>query len=711
MPRLLAATFSLLFGFSIPASGQFSLSGSSSTTAVMVSEANVIAPGKPFSVAMKLSHPAEWHSYYKNSGGIEIPPAITWTLPAGFTAGPIQWPVPEIKTTELGKSQIYPGNPVFLVEITPASNITVGESITLTANATWQICKTACKDEKKTFTLSLPVAAESATDDAHTPLFTEARSKIAAPNIDWTVTAHKAGPDIALRLTPKSDAARSLSTFNFDFVSDQPFVQPGVDAATVTKDGETWIVPLKRITEDFIGEAIPQEDSFSGILVSRTEGISSAAIASTAITDLAAAATANNTTLSTGSSSGSQSFLFILGGMFLGGLILNLMPCVFPVIGIKIMGFVQQAGHDRKKIILHGLIFALGVLISFWVLALALFAGKITNWGNQLQDPRVSCVTLIIMLLLGMNLYGVFEIGTSATGVGGGLARKQGIAGTFFSGVLATLVATPCSGPFLGVAIGAAATLPAVPFFTAFTFMALGLSLPYLVLSAFPSLVDRLPRPGPWMESFKQGMSFLLFATAGVFLWIYGAQIFDRNDGQKGLWVMLGLSAIACAAWIYGRWTQPFRKAAVRTVARVVAVVFLLGGIAAAWPWPAPVPVAGEDSEKVEWHTWSQKEMEDLLASGQPVYIDFTAKWCLTCQLNKSRAYTPEIVRLMRDKKVVAMKADKTNPNPEIEAKLKELGRTAIPVNVLYIPGQPDPIITPELLSPDILKEIFGKIP
>ncbi|RYD27361.1 MAG: hypothetical protein EOP87_21280, partial [Verrucomicrobiaceae bacterium] len=483
--------------------------------------------------------------------------------------------------TQLGKSQIYPGSPVFLIEITPPATVAPGETVTLTANATWQICKTACKDERKTFTLTLPVAAETTADTAHAALFSEARAKIPAPNMDWTVAAQKNGQNIALRLTPKSNAARALTTFSFDFVSDQPFVQAGVDPATVTRDGETWVAPLKRITEDFIGEAVPQQDAFSGILVSKATGFPNVAIGSTPITDLAPAAGATPSPSTAPAKGGSRSFLLILGGMFLGGLILNLMPCVFPVIGIKIMGFVQQAGHDRKKIILHGLIFALGVLLSFWVLALALFAGKITNWGNQLQDPRVSCVTLIVMLLLGMNLYGVFEIGTAATGVGGGLARKQGIAGTFFSGVLATLVATPCSGPFLGVAIGAAATLPAVPFFTAFTFMALGLALPYLVLSAFPSLVDRLPRPGPWMESFKQGMSFLLFATAGVFLWIYGAQIFDRNDGQKGLWVMLGLSAVACAAWIYGRWTQPYRKTGVRVGARVVALAFLLGGISA----------------------------------------------------------------------------------------------------------------------------------
>jgi thiol:disulfide interchange protein len=705
MHRLFLLLLSIFSG-AIPALAQKSSSSEApASVAALISENRTIAPGGTFTLALKLDHPAEWHSYYQNSGGVELPPSIIWTLPEGFTAGPIQWPVPEIKRTEFGTSLIYSGSPVFLVDITPHGKIAAGQTVTLSAKAEWQICSTSCIGESKDFTLALPVAATATADPTNSDLFTASRKKLPAPNMDWSVAAHKKDQGIALRLTPKSDAARALNTFDFDFVPDQKFILAGIDPATVTRDGETWIAPLTLVTEDLFGDVVPQEDSFSGMLFSKSGALPAVKITNTAITgNVAAASSAPQA-----APPAKRGFLLILGGMFLGGLILNLMPCVFPVIGIKIMGFVQQAGHDRKKIILHGLVFSLGVLLSFWVLAFALYAGKITNWGNQLQDPRVSFITLLIMLLLAMNLYGVFEIGTTATGVGGNLVRKQGIAGTFFSGVLATLIATPCSGPFLGVAIGAAATLPAIPFFTAFTAMAIGLSLPYLVLSAFPALVDRLPRPGPWMESFKQGMSFMLFATAGVFLWIYSAQVFDQKDGQKGLWVMIGLSAVACAAWIYGRWNQPFRQSGVRLAAKITALVFLLSGITAAWPWPVPAAVAGEEKSKVEWHPWSQKETESLLASGQPVFIDFTAKWCLTCQLNKSRAYTPEIVRLMTEKKVVALKADKTNPNPEIEAKLKELGRTAIPVNVLYVPGRSEPIITPELLTAEYLKELFTK--
>lgn len=688
MPRL------LLFLILIGASGSLvkAAEGATASTAALVSENSTIAPGGRFTVALQLSHPEGWHSYYKNSGGVELPPAIEWTLPEGFSAGPIQWPVPQVKDGYFGKSFIYEGSPVFLVDLTAPQSLKSGQTVTLTANAKWQICKQSCIDEQGTFSLTLRTGAAAEKDPAQAALFEKARTALPKPADGWKIAAEPGASDVILRVTPKAPWAGGIS----EFIPDQAFLEPLSAGGQASQEGESWRITLKRRTVDFLDEPIPQGDTISGILV----GSSAVVIPATPLTEPAAKTPEEVRTW--------QSTLWVFGGMFLGGLILNLMPCVFPVIGIKIMGFVQQAGHDRKKIIAHGFVFTAGVLISFWVLALALFLGGITNWGNQLQDPRVILGTLVVMLLLGMNLYGVFEIGTTATGIGGNLQQKQGISGTFFSGVLATLVATPCSGPFLGVAIGAAVTLPAVPFFVAFTCMGLGLALPYLVLSANPSLVDRLPRPGAWMESFKQGMSFLLFATAGVFLWVYSAQVFDRNEGQKGLWVMLGLSAVALAAWIYGRWDRPSRNGSTRVIAKLAALVMLGSGIAAAWPWAPREQTADQAAMKVEWLPWSQAEEARLLAEGRPVFIDFTAKWCLTCQLNKSRAYTGPVVKLMQEKGVVALRADKTNPNPAIEAKLTALGRTAIPVNVLLVPGKA-PIITPELLTPGYLLELFEK--
>ena len=666
-----------------------------SSVATLLSEQNTIAPGKPFTLALTLEHPGKWHSYYQNSGGIEQSLAIKWALPPGFSVGPIQWPTPEVKDSYFGKSFVYPGNPVFLVEITAPASLQAGKTITLTADASWQICEERCLNEQKSFTLDLPVAAATGKNPANAALFEKARASQPAKLTDAKISAQPDGNQILLRV-------ESLETAPTDFIPDQPFVKSASSGGSIQREGDAWLIRLPRATKDAFDNDIPQGNSFSGILLgTRPILIPETMIGTPAPTSTPAAP----------KSLPLSAFLKIFGGMFLGGLILNLMPCVFPVIGLKIMGFVQQAGHDRKKIALHGLVFAAGVLLSFWALSLALFLGGITSWGNQLQDPRVTLGTILIMLLLGMNLFGVFEIGTSATGIGGNLVQKQGIAGTFFSGVLATLIATPCSGPFLAVAIGVAVTLPALPFFTAFTFMAIGLALPYLVLSIFPAFVEKLPRPGPWMESFKQGMSFLLFATAAIFLWVYSAQVFDLNEGQKGLWVMLGLSAVATAAWIYGRWNQPVRSFSTRITAKILAALLCTGGILLAWPWPAPQPevAAGQAKILAEWGTWSQAEEDRLLAEGKPVFVDYTAKWCLTCQLNKSRAYPQPVIDLIKKKGIALLRADKTNPSPAIDAKLKEMGRSAIPVNILLVPGK-EPHITPALLTAEYLTEIFTNI-
>jgi thiol:disulfide interchange protein DsbD len=377
------------------------------------------------------------------------------------------------------------------------------------------------------------------------------------------------------------------------------------------------------------------------------------------------------------------------------------MPCVFPVIGLKIMGFVQQAGEDRKKIALHGITFALGVLASFGVLSGILFAarsaagaaGDSIGWGYQLQNPWVVLTLMLLMFVLALNMFGLFELGTSATSVGGSLQSKQGLGGSFFSGILATVVATPCSAPFLGVAIGAAIGLPMLQFFSAFAAMAIGLSLPYLILSIFPRLIDFLPRPGAWMESFKQAMSFFLFATAGYLLWVYAGQIgLDNLLGP-----IFGLSSLAIAAWIYGRWNLPHRPTSTRRIAMALTLLFAIGGFLLAKP---------PQKSALVWEPWTQERADALLATGTPVYIDFTAQWCATCQVNKKRAYTHKVIALMHRKGVVALKADKTNPNPVIDQKLRELGRSAIPVNVLLVPGKP-PIVTPELLTADYLKKLF----
>jgi thiol:disulfide interchange protein DsbD len=683
-----------LCAFLPSAAAQFALPAAApATTAELVSEVQSIAPGATFAVALKLNLPAGWHSYYQNSGGLEQAPAIKWTLPAGFSTGPIQWPVPAVKDGFFGKSFVFTGSPVLLLEITTAATLEAGKTVTLTADASWQICADSCLNEQQTLTLKLPVGAVMEKNPATAELFASARASQPAQPAHWQFSAQAdaGGGGILLRVDPGG----ALADDPTDFIPNQPFIQAASAGGSIRRDGNAWLIQLQRATKDALDNPIPQGTSFSGILT----GPRPVAVPDTAI------AVADTTTTVPNTASASvptrslpfSRFLKILGGMLLGGLILNLMPCVFPVIGLKIMGFVQQAGSERKKIALHGLTFTLGVLVSFGVLSGILFATRAAvGWGYQLQSPWVVLALMLLMFVLALNMFGVFEMGTSATSVGGALQSKQGLAGSFFSGALATVVATPCSGPLLGVALGVAIALPAFQFFAAFAAMAVGLALPYLVLSVFPHLIDLLPRPGAWMESFKQAMSFLLFATAGYLLSVYAGQIgLDNLLGP-----VFGLSCIAVAAWIYGRWNLPHRKQGTRVTALALTVCFAAGGLFLALP---PKPSA------LTWQPWSEERVASLLAEGTPVYIDFTALWCPTCQVNKKRAYTPQVVALMKKKGVATLKADKTNPDPQIEAALRQLGRTAIPVNVLLAPGKP-PVILPELLAPDDLLDALRKM-
>ena len=658
------------------------------SVSTMVSEDVSVAPGKAFTVALKLAHPLEWHSYYKNSGGVELPPKITWSLPGGASVGDIQWPVPEVKDGYFGKSFIYPGSPVFLIEITPPASLLPGETFTFSADAEWQICKTSCINESASFTIELPVSESAVANPEKAEFFQAARAKIPNP-ADAAVTFRIESSE------EKSESLRlAITGLDFlptDFIPNEPYLKALSDGGSVETAGGATVLVLQRKLQDMLEEDIPQGDSVSGILVGGQNIL-------VLETSLSATATVVKSSSKISESASPKAFFAVLWGMFIGGLLLNLMPCVFPVIGLKIMGFVQQAGENRRSIALHGVSFAGGVFTSFAVLSGILFALRnVIGWGFQLQNPWVVLVLLLLMFVLALNMFGLFEMGTAATSVGGGLQNKSGHTGSFFSGVLATVVATPCSAPFLGAAIGAVMTLPAWQFFTAFGLMAAGLALPYLVLSLYPHFVEKLPRPGPWMESFKQAMSFLLFATAAYLLWVYSALVGTDNL----LPALLGLTLIASAAWIYGRWHLPYKPKKTRAIALAITVAFAAAGTILALP-----PTEESERNKTVWEPWSQETVDGLLAKGIPVYIDFTARWCVTCQVNKKVAYTDEVMALAMEKNIVFLKADKTKPNPAIEAKLQELGRTAIPVNVLLIPGK-EPVITPELLTPGILIDLF----
>ena len=400
----------------------------------------------------------------------------------------------------------------------------------------------------------------------------------------------------------------------------------------------------------------------------------------------------------------------LLGTLFLallGGLILNLMPCVFPVLGIKILGFVNQAGQDKKKVILHGLVFALGVLLSFWslaaVLAVLRAGGDQLGWGFQLQSPLFVFGLAAVMLIFAMNMSGVFEFGLSATGVGSDLQSKSGFAGSFFTGVLATVVATPCSAPFLAPALGAALTLSIVESFAVFTAIAIGLAGPYLLLSIFPAAVKILPRPGAWMETFKQFMAFPLYATVAYLAWVLAGQTTENGS----LMALFGLVLIALGVWFYGRYNLPGTKPGKVRFGTVTGALVLALGVWTGWPEDTAAKTAAAQAAgapEVVWEKWSPAAVEKLRAEGRMIYVDFTARWCATCQTNKKIVFASDtVLREFAAKKIVTLRADWTNKDPAITAELAKYQRSAVPFNVLWKPGKPEPLLLPELLTPGIV--------
>ncbi len=421
-----------------------------------------------------------------------------------------------------------------------------------------------------------------------------------------------------------------------------------------------------------------------------------------------AEATASDTT-TPASAEAPPTFLFIMFSAFIGGLIQNVMPCVFPVLGIKVVSIVKQAGEDRKQVVMHGLIYTLGILLSFWALGgLVVALGK--GWGFQLQSAGFNFGLAAFFLIFGLNMAGVFEIGASAVGVGQDLQAKHGFSGSFFSGLLATLVSTPCSAPFLGTALGFAVKLPAPQAMLLFTLIGLGLASPFLLLSAFPKLVSALPRPGAWMESFKQGMSFLLFGTVAFMLWVLTGMI----EGLPLLILMLGLVLVALGCWIYGRWSLPHKPARIRTISVILALIAIVSGLYLGWPHVDKQTSSSAHGAKLEngllWEPWSEAKVAELIAAGKPVYIDFTAKWCWTCQVNKRVYSDAKLQELFKKHGVVAVKADYTNEDEAIKKAFTALGRGAVPVNVLYIPGEKKPHVLPEILTVDNVAEALNKI-
>lgn len=655
--------------------------------AALVSEQQNAVPGATLHAAVVLTHAPEWHTYWKNAGGAGAPTSIGWQLPPGFKAGDIQWPTPLRIVQPPVVSYGYHGKTALLVDIDVPASLR-GERVTLKARIDWLECADVCIPGGGNVELTLPVKTSPGALNPDFRLFRAALPEVA---VDGRVSVEDIGDGYRISLAPQ-DLTISGMTFLpgapavIDDAAEQKFAA-GPDRASVVVQKSD--------------RSAPPADSVTGLLIIRTPA-----------GDRALEFSAPVIPVSGGSAgAGATSLLTALLFAFVGGLILNLMPCVLPVLSFKILGFVKQSGENPREIAKHGFVFAAGVLVSFLALAGTLLAiragGAQLGWGFQLQSPIVISGLASLFFILGLNLSGVFEIGVSLTRVGS--PAKSGLLGSFMNGVLATIVATPCTAPFMGTALGFALTQPAIAALSVFLSLGIGMSTPYVILSLNPRLLKYVPKPGPWMDIFKMVMGFCLFATA---VWLFG--VFGLQAGAPALVVLIaGLTLQGFAVSIYGQWIQKDlgnRRPKTTALAAILMVAGLYVAMRMAPSQASATPAAVETSEV--WEKFSPERVTELRGQGRAVFVDFTAAWCLTCKVNEALVLSkPDILAAFKEKNVAMLKADWTSKDETITRALEELGRSGVPVYVYYPAGGDDSkrVILPSVLTKPIVKDVLEK--
>ncbi len=682
----------------------------------LISDAAVISPGQTFEIGLKMQLDPHWHVYWLNPGDTGYAPSIEWSAPEGFEFGPLEFPAPERIPTPPFVSYGYEDEVVFLTRVVVPEDFSSSEAVTIKAAVEWLGCKDVCIPGSAKLAIEFPFTAmgESLATSPDLDAVLQARGNIPLPAPGGSLTY--AETEDSINLTFNWAGLEKALLGDVYFYVEQEGVVDSAKEQTYNHQGSNLVLSIPK-SEYFGGDL----NRVSGLLYNAT-GFAASGGAKAIYFDSNKVGEVAQNPASVSSSVGSNiqiSFAQALLFAFLGGMILNVMPCVFPVLSIKIMGFVQQAGEDRKKILYHGLVYAFGVLVSFWVLAtiflLLRAGGEAIGHGFQLQSPGFLAVMLFIMFVFGLSLAGVFEIGTSAIGLQGKV-KSDGYSGSFMTGVLATVVATPCTGPFMGQALGLAVTLPMAQAIIVFTFLGAGMAFPYVLLSAFPKLIQMLPRPGPWMETFKQLMAFFMFATCIALFWLLSSHL----DSNGLAIVLIGLLVASLAAWVYGRWSTPVKKKPVRVFASLAAL-----GLAVVSLWiliPNNKALATSSEKLVEgksvdgyglvWENYSPELISQLKSEGKPMYVDFTADWCAICKTNKLRVFSSSKVKQkLSDLGVVLIKGDWTHKDATITRTLESFGRIGVPLNLIYT-GDPDaePLILDNTLSPGYVLEKLEQV-
>ncbi|MFH2055982.1 MAG: protein-disulfide reductase DsbD domain-containing protein [bacterium] len=673
-------------------------------TAELISPMQSIQPGVPFEVGLNLVPDPEWHVYWKNPGDAGMAPKLKWNLPEGFSAGEFVWPAPERIEQPPLASYGYHGEALYPLTITPPADLQPGQQINLEARAEWLVCKEKCLPGEAELSLSLPVSADAASlNENWSALFDDAANRTPQPlPDDWQVQATLSDWSIVVDIHPPARQAKPLS-LDFFAAKAGMLEHTAIPATTISDD--FWRMELTR-------SAYSQGDP------EKLEGVLEVLLADGSHYYQISTPFGKTITPAAVATSSLSGFWLAMLFAFLGGLVLNLMPCVLPVLSLKVLGLVQQAGQGRRASLRHGLMFTSGVLVTFWVVVAVLFllqaGGTQLGWGFQLQSPVFVMVLAGLLFLFALNLFGVFEIGfLSGTANKLHASANSGSAAAFLSGITATILATPCTAPFMGAALGYSLTQPPLLAWLIYTSLALGMASPYLLLSGFPKLLRFVPKPGRWMETLKQFLAFPLLATVIWLGWVLASQA-----GQTAVLLLLTvLLLLALAAWIFGRWGVAASRVGIRLLGRAIGLVIIVGTLLAGafsldgigYARPSSV-LAAQGS--IIWEEFSQRRLDELRAGGRPIFLDFTAAWCLSCQVNERVAFSSEAVQeRFASLQVVALKADWTTRSEEITRALASYGRNSVPLYVLYAPDSAaEPIILPEILTPGIVLEALAQI-
>lgn len=681
-----------------------------------------VAPGAPVWVGLQITHQPEWHTYWKNAGDSGLPTELNWTLPAGVSAGEIAWPVPKKIPVGNLANYGYEGTVLLPVPLEVSSNFkpplalgTGASGLDIRLKATWLVCRKECIPEEGEFTLALPLQGSTA---LHKAGFDAAQAAQPQP-LAKAGAVEVSGNNLQVRLEGLPAAAQG-KTLGF-FPETPELIRTAAESGkdwTQSWQGGTWTATLPLADQRSASPttlplvvALAEPDRQPGqpmawrteAPVSGTWPTATAAPRAEVSLALQAALAANAATAAASTSptdlppQPAGTFIVALLGAMLGGLLLNLMPCVFPILAIKVLGFARQAGN-RSAHRTAGLAYTGGVMLSFLALGGAMLAlraaGAQLGWGFQLQSPAVVAALAALFTLIGLNLVGVFEFGRAAPSSVCSAQAKHPIANDFLSGVLAVVIASPCTAPFMGVSLGFAIGLPAAQALLLFAALGFGLALPYLVAGFVPAIARLLPRPGPWMGTLRRLLAFPMFATVAWLVWVLGQQ-----SGIDGAGTLLAL--LVCMAAIVWALTLRGRTRLVIATVLVAFTAMLTAAIGRnVLQTVEPAKLASSSNASQRWQPWSAERVADLASAGQPVFIDFTAAWCVTCQYNKKATLADaEVLADFDNKKVAMLRADWTRRDPAITAALTSLGRSGVPLYVLQAPGK----------APVILTEILGK--